>query len=234
VDYRISPTDSVYARYTFNNNDAYIPGNYPSVNGVNPGQGSGGSFAGPAADQEQSGALGYTRILSSNLILDLKAQYLRLNNQSSPVNVGTSAATTFGFPGSGPYAVNLPGDLVSSGLPNIAFTQPYGALGDADYVPLLDQNNTFQYMGSVSWLKGSHSIKVGAGLIRRQVSEGQSAHPRGNSSVNSQDPALLGAGNDMAVLLTGLATNVSRGYTVDSPDFRSWEDAFYAQDDWRV
>jgi hypothetical protein len=234
ADYRFSEKDSAYARYTYNNNNAYIPGNYPLVNGVNPGQGPYGNFAGPAVDQEQSGALSYTHVINSSLVLDLKAQYLRLNNQSSPVNVGKDVATTFGFPGSGAYAVNLPGDVVSSGLPNISFTQPYGALGDADYVPLLDQNNSFQYMGALSWLKGAHNIKFGASLIRRQVSEGQSSHPRGNASVNSQDTSLEGAGNDLAVLLTGQATSVTRGYTVDSPAFRSWEEGFYGQDDWRV
>ena len=233
-DYRFSEKDSAYARYTYNNNNAYIPGNYPLVNGVNPGQGPYGNFAGPAVDEEQSGALGYTHVINSSLVLDLKAQYLRLNNQSSPVNVGKDVATTFGFPGSGAYAVNLPGDIVSSGLPNLSFTQPYGALGDADYVPLLDQNNTFQYTGAVSWLKGAHSFKFGASLIRRQVSEGQSSHPRGNASVNSQDTSLEGTGNDLAVLLTGQATSVTRGYTVDSPAFRSWEEGYFAQDDWRV
>ena len=234
VDYNFSARDSAYARYTYNINNAYIPGSFPIVNGVNPGQGPYGNFAGPAVDEEQSAALGYTHIINSNLVLELKAQYLRLNNQSSPVNVGKEVATTFGFPGSGPYAVNLAGDVVSSGLPNISFAQPYGALGDADYVPLLDQNNTFQYEGSLSWQKGAHSIKFGASLIRRQVSEGQSSHPRGNASVNSQDPGLEGSGNDLAVLLTGQATSVTRGYTVDSPAFRSWEEGFYAQDDWRI
>jgi hypothetical protein len=234
VDYHFSDRNSAFARYTYNKNNAFIPGNYPLVNGVNPGQGGGGNFSGPAVDQEQSGALGFTHVLSPSLVLELRAQYLRLNNESNPVNVGKEVATTFGFPGSGPNAVNLPGDTVSSGLPNISFTQPYGALGDADFVPLLDQNNTFQYMGSLSWLKGAHSIKFGASLIRRQASEGQSAHPRGSATVNSQDTALEGSGNDMAVLLTGLATSVTRGYTVVTPAFRSWEEGFYGQDDWRV
>ncbi len=234
VDYHFSDRNTAFARYTYNINNAYVPGNYPIVNGVNPGQGPYGNFAGPAVDQEQSGALGFTHVLSPSLVLDLRAQYLRLNNESKPVNVGKDVATTFGFPGSGSYAVNLAGDAVSSGLPNISFTQPYGALGDADYVPLLDQNNTFQYTGSISWLKGAHSVKFGASLIRRQVSEGQSSHPRGNASINNQDTTLEGTGNDLAVLLTGLATSVTRGYTVVTPAFRSWEEGYYAQDDWRV
>jgi len=240
VDYRLSEKDSMFARYTFNNVNVVIPGPLPIVTvagiAVNPGAGPyGANFAGPAADQEHSAALGYTHLLTSHLILDLKAQYMRLNNQSSPVNVGKDVATAFGFPSTGNYAVNLASDVVSSGLPNISSNiQGYAPLGDADYVPLLDQNNTFQYLGALSWLKGTHSFKMGAGVIRRQVSEGQSSHPRGNAYISGNDPALPGAGNDLAVLLNGLTTQVTRGYTVDSPEFRSWEPSFYVQDDWRV
>jgi outer membrane receptor protein involved in Fe transport len=240
VDHRFSAKDSMFARYTFNNVNVIIPGPLPikTVAGisVNPGAGPyGANFAGPAADQEHSAALGYTHLLTANLILDLKAQYMRLNNQSSPVNIGKNVASAFGFPSTGNYAINLGSDPVSSGLPNISSNiQGYAPLGDADYVPLLDQNNTFEYLGSVSWLKGRHSFKMGAGVIRRQVSEGQSSHPRGNAYISSDDPSLPGAGNDLAVLLNGLTTQVTRGYTVNSPEFRSWEPSLYVQDDWRV
>jgi hypothetical protein len=241
VDHHISSRDMMFGRYTYNNANVFIPSPLPitSVAGVtvNPGAGPyGANFAGPAVDQEQSASLGYTHLLANNIILDLKAQYMRLNNQSSPVNVGKDIATAFGFPGSSsPTAINLQDDMVSSGLPNISSNiQGYAPLGDADYVPLLDQNNTFQYQGSVSWITGKHTIKMGAGVIRRQVSEGQSSHPRGNAYINGNDPALPGSGNDLAVLLSGLTTQVSRGYTVDSPEFRSWEPSGYVQDDWRV
>jgi hypothetical protein len=230
VDYRFSEKDSAFARYTFNNANSFIPSNYPAVNGVNPGAGPyGAGFAGPATDQEQNGALSYSHVFTPSLILQLQASYLRLNNESSPVNAGKAVATAFGFPCNTTSCVNLPGDIISSGLPNISFSQPYGALGDADYVPLLDQNNTFEYVGSVSWLRGKHSLKMGAGLIRRQVSESQSAHPRGLINIQSSY-----TGNSLGDLLTDQAANVTRNYTVDTPAFRSWEDSLYVQDDWRV
>jgi hypothetical protein len=241
VDYRFSAKDSAYARYTYNDANVYEPAPLPvvSVAGitVNPGAGPyGANFAGPAVDQEQSAALGYTHVFNSNLIVELQAQYMRLDNQSDPVNVGKEAATAFGFPGgSSQYAVNLSGDTVSSGLPNITSNvQGYAALGDADYVPLHDQNNSFQYMGSVSWLKGAHSIKIGAGVIRRQGTQAQSAHPRGNATISSTDPAIPGAGNDLAVLLSGLATSVTRGYTIQVPAWRGWEPSAYVQDNWHA
>jgi outer membrane receptor protein involved in Fe transport len=246
VDHRISANDSLYARYTYNDTNAFEPAPLPTTTvagiTVNPGAGPwNNNFPGPATDQEQSAALGYTHLFASNLILELKAQYMRLDNVSNPINVGIDAATAFGFPGgSSPYAVNLPGDLVSSGLPNIQFgVQGYSALGDADYVPLHDQNNSFQYLGAVSWIKGAHSFKFGAGVIRRQGTQAQSAHPRGYATVNSNDPTLpgggtAGSGNDLAVLLNGLTTSTARSYSTQTPDWRGWEPSIYAEDNWHA
>ena len=138
-------------------------------------------------------------------------------------------ATSFGFPCNSVSCVNVPGLSPSTGLPNLNFTHGYGALGDADYVPLLDQNNTFQYMGVVSWVKRSQSIKMGASLIRRQGSVSQSAHPRGNLNITG-----LHTGNDLGDLLEDYASAVTRGNTLLTPSLRAWEVGLYVQDDWRV
>ena len=229
VDHRFSSRDSMFARYTFNTVASFIPGSFPVVNGVDPGSGPYGNFSGPASDQEHSAALGFTHLFASNLILDIRGQYMRLNNQSSPVNVGKPVANTFGFPCDAANCINLTGDLASSGLPNLNFTHGYSALGDADYVPLLDQNNTFHYLGSVSWLKGAHSIKIGAGLIRRQGDQIQSAHPRGQFSIDGRL-----TGNDLGDMLMDYTSSATRNETITAPSLRSWEPSVYAQDDWRV
>ncbi|MGA7522813.1 MAG: TonB-dependent receptor [Acidobacteriaceae bacterium] len=239
VDYHITPKDSMYARYTYNNTSAYIPGDLPvtTVAGitVNPGAGpygaaGGNSFAGPASDQETSAALAYTRILSPDSVLELHAQYMRLNNLSGTVNQGKDISTEFGFPCNAASCVNLPGDSPSSGLLSFSpDSQPYAALGDASYVPLLDQNNTFQYMAAYSLLKGPNSFKFGASLIRRQVSEGQSPNPRGLANAYGTV-----TGNDLADLLEGYVSQVDRAYTIVTAGFRAWEDGIYAEDDYRV
>ncbi len=235
VDYRFSPRDAMFARYTYNDTNVFIPSTFPEVNGVNPGAGvwgaaGGSSFAGPAADVEHSAALDYNHLLSNSLILDLKAQYMRLNNNSGPVNQGKPVSTTFGFPCTATSCVNLPSDNPSSGL--MAWTanaDGYSPLGDAAYVPLLDQNNTFQYVGALSWLKGPHTIKMGASVIRRQVSEGQSPFPRGFM----QDNGDL-TGNPIGDMLSDYSTQVQRSNTLVIADFRSWEMGYYAQDDYRL
>lgn len=240
VDYRFSPRDSMFARYTYNDTNVFIPSTFPEVNGVNPGAGvwggAGSGFAGPAADVEHSAALDYNHLLTNSLILDLKAQYMRLNNNSGPVNQGKAVSTAFGFPCNGTSCVNLPNDVPSSGLMAITFnTDGYSPLGDAAYVPLLDQNNTFQYAGSLSWVKGPHTVKMGGSIIRRQVSEGQSPYPRGFMQDNGDLTTTPDhPGNPIADMLSDYASQVQRAYTIVIADFRSWEMGFYAQDDFRL
>ncbi|MFZ0744635.1 MAG: TonB-dependent receptor [Terracidiphilus sp.] len=240
IDHRITPKDSIFGRYTFNNANVFIPGNYPivSVAGVtvNPGQGPYGNFAGPAVDQDQSVALGYTRVLSSNLILDLKAQYMRLNHDSTPVNVGQDTANAFGFPCIAGACVNISGFVATTGLPNMNFNQGYGGLGDADYVPLLNQNNSFEYVGSFSWVKHGHSTKFGGSVIRRQGSLDQSAHPRGQIFDTGYLSALQtnSIGNSLADMLEDYGEATDRIETLVPPSLRTSEFGAYFQDDWRA
>jgi hypothetical protein len=240
IDHRFTPKDSIFGRYTFNNANVYIPGNFPvtKVAGitVNPGAGPYGNFAGPAVDQDQSVAVGYTRLLSPNWILDLKSQYMRLNHDSTPVNVGQNSANAFGFPCSAGACVNIAGYIATTGLPNVNFNQGYGGLGDADYVPLLNQNNTFEYVGSLSWLRHGHSVKFGGSAIRRQGSLEQSAHPRGQIFDTGYLSALQtnSIGNSLADMLEDYGEATDRVETLVPPSLRASEFGGYVQDDWRA
>jgi len=75
--------------------------------------------------------------------------------------------------------------------------------------------NDFQYSGSLIWNRGRHSIKLGAGLIRRQVNRQQSFAGRGmynmmGTSALAQSAHLTGSTNGAIVdLLLGEATSGS-------------------------
>ena len=55
----------------------------------------------------------------------------------------------------------------------------YASVGDSIYLPILDRNNTFQYMGSLTWTHGAHNIKAGGQFTRRQLNYFQSSYPLG-------------------------------------------------------
>ena len=231
VDHRFSNNDLFYARFTSNNVSSVIPTNLPNVtiNGVNinPGNGQFG-FAGPAKDVAYNGQLNYTHIFNSNLLLELKAAYTRIDNTSNSPNSGTNAATAVGFPNN----INF-GPLASSGLPliNVAGFAP---LGDSNFVPIVDISNTFEYNGAITYNRGAHSLKFGAALIRRQAQNQQSSNGVGNINFGLPEDGGSASLNNLATFLVGAFTAEGRNTDLFTPNYRSWEPGFYAQDSWKV
>ncbi len=234
VDHHISSQQTIYGRYSFNDVTTFTPNILPqtSVDGVTlyPGDGysaaGGQSFAGTAKERAQNAMIGYVNVLGPTIVLELKAGYLRTAIRSNPLNYGSDVANKLGFTCDPTSCINTPGDIVSSGLPFINMGGGYEGLGDANYIPLATIDNSFMYQGSVGWTKGAHNFKFGAGLIRRQLSSGQSAQPRGEFDLNGDAVQVLTG------LLTGIASTAARNETLNFPSYRSWEPNVYAQDDW--
>ncbi len=58
-------------------------------------------------------------------------------------------------------------------------TVGYALLGDAQAVPLITQDKSYQFAGSVTKTTGAHNIKLGGGAILREFSVNQSISPVG-------------------------------------------------------
>jgi hypothetical protein len=231
IDHNFNSNNVLFARFSYNNVDTFTPPAFGTQNGI---QVSGGryNFDGPATDVAQQYELGYTHIFSPGLIADLRAGFTRINNLSLPLNYGTGVDQKVGFPAAmtsfSPYANSL--TPVSIG--------PFGDVGDGAYVPLQDIDNSFQYEGTVSWTKGNHNIKFGAGLMRRQARNVQSASAVGafgfNLTTDTDPSQLTQQNNQIASTLLGAYNNQSRNFNITPPDYRSWEPSFFVQDSWKV
>ena len=115
----------------------------------------------------------------------------------------------------------------------------YRGIGDSNFIPELDYNNTFQYNGDVTKILGSHNLKFGADLRRRQINFASSNQPRGNFSFDANftnDPTGLtpGSGNSIASLLIGYPSATTQNVLLIGPGLRTWEFGGFAQDDWRI
>ena len=234
VDHKFNEKNLFFARFTSNHVASVIPTSLPNVtiNGVsvNPGNGQFG-FAGPATDIAYNAQLNFVHTFSSNLLLELRAAYTQIDNSSNSPNSGTNAATALGFPSNINY-----GPLDSSGLPliNIPNLAP---LGDSNFVPIVDVSNTFEENGTVSYTHGSHSLSFGASLIRRQARNVQSSNGVGNINFGLQEDngsTPQDGINNLATFLVGAFTTEGRNTDLFTPNFRSWEPGFFAQDNWKV
>ena len=228
IDHHFTEANSLFGRYSFNNVNTLTPDGFPKVNGLEPGTGRFGTFPGTAKERQQSLGLEYVHVFRPDLLLQLRAGFLRSNIASLALNTGTKdAAIKFGFPCTATSCINV--DPTTQGLPSVHFTGGYSELGDDAFVPLTTIDNTFQYSGAVTWTRSTHSFKFGGGLIRRQLNPSQSSYLRGDMEFDG-----IFTGNSMADLLAGQGTVAQRGFTLVNGRMRSWEYYGYAQDDWRA
>ncbi len=235
VDHKFNANNQFFGRYDYNKVNSVIPPGLGVVNGL---QISGGryNFSGPATDYASQIGLGYTHIFNPRLLLDLRAAYTRINNLSLPLNYGANADSTVGF------VSNMNFNATSNELTPIAFGG-FNDIGDGAYVPLQDIDNTFQYLGTLSYTIGNHQIRAGVSYIRRQARNLQSAFPAGqygfglttdNVASTVANHTQLQNDNDLASSLVGAFSSDSRNYDINTPDYRTYEPSAFIQDSWKA
>jgi len=236
VDHHFNANNTLFAHYSYNPVTTFVPGMLPAatVGGKQIYSNGAAGFtdvfahlAGPSNTTAQGIALDYLRIISPNLVGELKAGFTRINVATYPLSYGTNISSELGIQN----AYLNTADTAS--VPTILFWGgPYATLGDGFWSPILDVNNTYQYRGTLSWSHGNHNIKGGAALIRRQLNYFQ-------DSWSAQGGfAFFGSGNSyMESFLDptdyGMYSAAYRGNLLVKPGYRSWEPSAFVQDDWR-
>ena len=226
IDQHLRNGDLAYGRLSYNDVHTDVGTPFPevSIDGQNiaPGGGNYGFF-GPSTTKALGFQLNYVHAFTPNLLLELKAGYLRLDIETFNPNEGNVSSAI------GLVNVNTPLAPETGGLMPVNFNVGgYTDLGDSPYVPILNVQNNFQYMGAVTYTHGAHNIKMGGGVIRRQINFVQSAYPLGYVNFNDV------TGNSLGDLLTGDPLGYQRANLLVKPGYRGWEPSVYFQDDWRA
>ena len=231
VDEQLNQNNLLYGRYTYNRVPSTFSGQLPLVKQAGLSIAPGGSiyqFYGNAKDDAQSAQINFIHTFSSNLLLQLAFGYTRINNQSLPLNYGEAVNQAFGQPN-----VNL--NQLTSGL-SPATVRGLADLGDGNFVPIIDIDNTFQYQGAITINRGAHNIKVGAALIRRQSLNQQNNYGIGswtfNPIVNPANGETDATG--LSALLQGNFQQLQRSNSLVPPHYRAWEPSVYIQDEWHA
>ncbi len=237
VDQHFNDKDSLYGRFSLNKVFTWLAGSYPGVvvgsQTIYPGgpiSGAGNGATGDTHETMGQLGIGYTHIFRPNLLLELKASYLRFNNQNLTLN-GLNAGTKLGIVCDTTDCSNVPLGGGGYGMAGISYSRGYAisGIGDGGFTPLFDINNTFVYTGALTWTHGAHSVKTGVSLSRRQVYRVQSFNAQGTITF---DGSLTG--DPLGDLLEGMAAGVSRNQETVNPHYRYWEPGGYVKDDWRV
>jgi len=152
IDHYLTPKDNLNFRYMFNNGNRLDP---LSTSGANvPG------FPVGEDARAQSFVAQETHTFSSSLIGVARVSYLR-NKFLFDEHVNHTLPSSLGFQ----YEPTLD---AAAGPPFIQVAG-YASVGDPITGPRNTYENTFDYSGSLTWVRGRHEIKFGGGYEHQQV-----------------------------------------------------------------
>jgi hypothetical protein len=226
ADHIFDAENRLFVRYSYNGVNTFTPPVFPIVNGIEAG--GGGSFPGQNTTTAHNFGASYAKIFSPSLIGEFRAGFLNVNIASYGLNYGNNVSQSFGIP-------NVNADALTSGLMPITLTG-YAGSGDATFLPLIQVDHTWQGSGSITKIRGAHSIKAGAGLVDRRFSVYQSNSPLGSMTFNNSltDNGSGSGGNSIASFLLGYPQQASRIVSLFYPHYNTKEPFVFVQDDWRA
>ena len=237
VDHQFTPNDNFFARWSIQQTETIVPYTFPTVQipGVSKpvGLGNEDSFAGPAFNPTQHAVASYTKVFSPRLVNDFRVGFNRfvLDYTAEGAEDGGKLGNELGVRNSNTHPLQ-------SVLP-IFSPSGYTGTGHSRSLPIFRRENTFQYMDNVTFTLGAQTLKFGANITRRQITEYQTN--RGNGRFNfspaftdSRGAASGASGNSMASFILGYASLIEQDFTLAWTGQRGWENGFYFADDWRV
>ena len=204
------------------------------------------NYGGNSNGANDSLASGMDIALKPTLLTDFRLGYYRYNVIDTKHDQGTNFADTLGIPG-----INIGGNI-TSGSPGFNITNVPGGGGGTNGTvfgdglninrcncPLTEREDQFQIVNNWTWIKGNHSLKVGAdlryGRNLRVPSDSDRAGQLNFSAGPTANPATNSDGLGYATFMLGDVSSFNR-YVSTSTNAKEFQKRtfFYGQDTWRV
>ncbi len=222
VDDNLWTNNTVFVSYQYQNINAFEPSNSLCGSSVLPG------FGCTTPELDQAVSLHDTQIFSSSLINEARAGFNRIRtNRSLQDAAYGDVLSQLGIPTSGPNGVGDQGGN-NLGVPSVTVSG-YATLGGATNLPQDRRDNTYNFVDSATWVKGTHSFKFGGDFKRFMYNLQYYQNGRGVFAFNGQYTT-----NALADFLLGdlLSTSRDPGY----PGVHSFTNSadFFALDEWQL
>ncbi|WP_433966758.1 hypothetical protein [Tunturiibacter gelidiferens] len=166
LDYHISQKDSVFVRYSYGQDNLNVNSLFTNL--------PAGFASGANVNHPRGGAAGYTRIFTSNLVNEFRFGYIRPEFAYINPDQGTPISANLGIVNANRNPLLGGGALIGGSNTQIEYT------GDGG--PYSVPEKTFQFLDSVTYTRGKHTMKAGANILRREVDFFQEMTPRATSS----------------------------------------------------
>lgn len=212
-DWNATAKDQAFARFSYDNS-AFTE--TPELGTLPSGFGTGSSYT-----HARSYGLGYTHIFTPTIVNQLLIGYNRDNFGYQPPFYGVALSAGLGIVNANRNAQTTGGALIG-GNNGIDYTGDYGLYA----VP----QNTYEISDSVDWEHGHHSFKFGATGIMRNAEYFRPIAGKGYFNFGNGDFT----GFPTAEMAAGFTDSYSIGAQSGFFSNISYEDGFFAQDQWRL
>ena len=242
VDQNFSSSDTVFARFSYDQASSYVPGGAPGFAEAN----AFGSNQG-ILNHARNIAIGETHIFSPTLVNQFSFGYNRIFDYITSTGTGTCASAKLGIVGANLGCPNGTTTCIkgaySCGLTSVLMTGGYWSLGDRGYTPFQGGTNIFTTNESLDLIRGKHDVKFGINIRANQMNVGTEAFQDGfwipgaiGNFTGYSTSAVNVAGNPEADFLLGLTGVSFHDQTFNGPvTGRRWKIYRpFVQDDWRI
>jgi hypothetical protein len=224
VDQRLSSRDHLFGRLTRFREDFLPVTPLPDGSGVTTGT------LGPQATRAWSFASSYQRTFSDRIVNELRIGDTRRGVGRTPAQLGMSASAALGLPGiptTSRFANTLPTFLITG----------YQQLGSPPNTATDFSTSVTELTDTLTWLKGRHTLKMGADLRWARLNVVQPPSPTGSftfSSLFTDLPGVSNTGAAFAGFLLGQVQQFSIDQQLDEIRNRAQVREYFIQDDWRL
>jgi hypothetical protein len=180
----------------------------------------------------QNMQLTYLRTIGTNMSNEMRLGYNRTNVHTSNKSMSKAWNNYYGLPNG-----NL-GDPITQGLFEVDLS-PLHNIGDPDWVAFII-SNTIAFTENFAWVKGKHNLKFGTSINHVEDTSADTIggdDPRGRISFDPAMTSYDGTAPPYAYpsFLLGTPTSAARARFVGGWPYQTyWQNAWYAQDDFKV
>ncbi|HEY7925069.1 MAG TPA: TonB-dependent receptor [Vicinamibacteria bacterium] len=221
IDWRPTSSDTVFARYIYTTRKRVLPGWFGGIV-----DGTSSSALGDQNMKSQGLVAGWTRILSPAVVNEFRFSYVKADSDLVQVPFGQAPPPAAVVPG-------VPDDpLFAGGVTGMTIVGYFGGgakIGSPNFSPKFQHTRQFEFLNTLSWLKGDHQFKLGLDVLA----------PMKNEYMDI--PATRGDLGFRATFTGQAVGDFLLGYVADSllstpwvVDQRLWATSFFLQDDWKV
>ncbi|HEX7959652.1 MAG TPA: TonB-dependent receptor, partial [Terriglobales bacterium] len=178
--------------------------------------------------------IGHTYSFSSTLLNELRIGYNRFKNFHTGTDFGVDENNALGLANG-----NLAAFPITSGIANFSVSGLLATSGPGSSNGLR-LSNSYEITDGLTWVKGSHTIKIGEDITRLDITvTNPESNSRGTFDFSSGftsttiNKKTIG-GSSWASFLLGYPNRVRRGIVNTIPDAQRYVSGLYVQDDYRV